>query len=249
VTAIGVIPARYASTRFPGKPLHPLLGRPMIQWVCERVARAKTLDEVLVATDDERIRDRVAAFGARVILTSNKHPSGTDRVGEATAGLDAELVVNIQGDEPLIDPADVDSVVQELITHPEADMATLAVPLLDEEAFRDPSVVKVVTDGRGRALMFSRAPIPWHRDGSTAGQPVPKGALQHVGLYAYRREFLQRFCQWGPSPLEEIESLEQLRALEHGAHVRVALSENRPVGVDTPADAAAAEARLREESD
>jgi 3-deoxy-manno-octulosonate cytidylyltransferase (CMP-KDO synthetase) len=216
----------------------------MIQWVHEGAARAKTLHRVLVATDDERIKARVAAFGGEAVLTSSEHPSGTDRIAEAVAGTEADIVVNVQGDEPLLDPDDIDAVVNELNRHPEADLATLAVPLSDEEAFHDPDVVKVVTDEQGRALYFSRAPIPWPRDGGDRPQPV--NAWQHVGLYAYRREFLERFCSWEPTALESLESLEQLRALEHGADIRVAHGVRRGPGVDRPEDLKIVDEMLRE---
>jgi len=220
----------------------------MIRWVHEAVSRCRTLDEVRVATDDARIRDCVVAFGGRVVMTSPDHPSGTDRLAEAAADLDdADLVVNVQGDEPLLDPAAVDEAVAALLGDPEADLATLAAPLTDALAFADPSVVKVVVDGGGRALYFSRAPIPWPRaTGAGAGIAPPEGALRHLGLYVYRKGFLRRFCAWGPSHLERLESLEQLRALEHGARIRVALTEHPSLGVDTPADVPAVVARLSE---
>ncbi len=216
----------------------------MIQWVYEGAVRAKTLQGVLVATDDERIRVGVAAFGGEAIMTSPDHPSGTDRIAEAVAGTEAEIVVNVQGDEPLIDPDDIDAVVEELKRHPGADLATLAVPLTDEVAFHDPSVVKVVSDESGRALYFSRAAIPWPRGGGK--RPEPESARQHVGIYAYRREFLERFCSWEPTPLERLESLEQLRALEHGADIRVAMGTRRGPGVDHPEDLAIVDELLRE---
>jgi 3-deoxy-manno-octulosonate cytidylyltransferase (CMP-KDO synthetase) len=244
VNAIGVIPARHASSRFPGKPLALLCGRPLVQWVHEVASRARSLDRVLVATDDERIKARVDAFGGEAVLTSGEHASGTDRVAEAVAGLEADVVVNIQGDEPLLDPDWIDLTVAALVERPEADLATLAVPLDDEAAFHDPDVVKVVTDADGRALYFSRAPVPWPREGGA--RPRPEGARRHVGLYAYRREFLLRFCCLEPTALERLESLEQLRALEHGAHVRVVDAAGRTLGVDRPGDVAAVERILRE---
>ena len=216
----------------------------MIEWVHEAVKRAQSLSQVLVATDDERIAARVAAFGGEAVLTSPDHPSGTDRVAEAVAGLEADIVVNVQGDEPLLDPSGIDAVVAELENRPEADMATLAVPLEDREAFHDPNVVKLVTDLEGRALWFSRAPVPWPRGGGE--RPAPVGARLHVGLYAYRREFLMRFCSWEPSALERTESLEQLRALEHGADIRVVTGGRRSPAVDRPEDVAAVEALLEE---
>jgi 3-deoxy-manno-octulosonate cytidylyltransferase (CMP-KDO synthetase) len=240
VSAIGIIPARYASTRFPGKPLAMLAGKPMVQWVHERVAEAELLDQVLVATDDERIRDRVLSFGGEVVMTSADHPSGTDRLAEVAAGVSADIIVNIQGDEPLIRPEAIDAVVRGLMQDGEADMATLATPLRDPAAFENRDVVKLVQDLKHRALYFSRAQIPWDRN-----QPGDcSGALRHVGIYAYRREFLERFAAWEPTELEQRESLEQLRALEHGATIHVAVTEHECLGVDRPEDIAAVVAIL-----
>jgi 3-deoxy-manno-octulosonate cytidylyltransferase (CMP-KDO synthetase) len=228
----------------------------MIRWVHEGVSRCRTLDEVRVATDDERIRACVEGFGGLVAMTAPHHPTGTDRLAEAAADLPEDaVVVNVQGDEPLVEPEAVDEVVRALLGDPEAEMATLATALTDAAAFSDPSVVKVVRDARGRALYFSRAPIPWPRATAApagaggvprAGPPPPEGALRHLGLYAHRTGFLRRFCAWGPSPLERLEGLEQLRALEHGARVRVALTDHASLSIDTPGDVAAVVARLRE---
>jgi 3-deoxy-manno-octulosonate cytidylyltransferase (CMP-KDO synthetase) len=244
VRAIGIIPARHASTRFPGKPLALICGRPMIQWVHERVTMARSLSDVLVATDDERIRACVQGFGGKAVLTASRHESGTDRLAEVAAGLDVDVVVNVQGDEPLIAPDAVDAVTQALADDASADMATLAGPLTAPNAYRDPSVVKVVTDASGRALYFSRAPIPWDRAASDTSAP-PTLARRHVGVYAYRRAFLLEFQQWPVSELERCEGLEQLRALEHGARIRVCHTEHEPLSVDTPSDVAAVEQRLR----
>ncbi len=232
---VGVIPARYASSRLPGKALADICGKPMIQHVVERAMRARLLDEVLVATDDQRILRTVQAFGGKACLTSPVHPSGTDRIAEVVQGLPCELVVNIQGDEPLLDPAVIDSAVEPLRADPSDAMGTLACPLSVDEA-ADPSNVKVVMDRAGYALYFSRARIPYMRDGFPPGLDRPY--LLHVGLYVYRRDTLLRLAALPPTVLEERERLEQLRALEHGIRIRVVLTEHRSIGVDTPEDLA-----------
>lgn len=243
MTIVGVIPSRWGSTRFPGKSLHPLLGKPLIQWVIERARRARRLDEVLVATDDERIRAAAIAVGAQVAMTRPEHPSGTDRIAEAVAGRDVDVVVNIQGDEPLIDPELIDRVAELLIEDSACPMATAAVPLDQPEALWNPAVVKVACDAAGRALYFSRAPIPFHRDAPR--QPVPQVHLRHLGLYAFRGSFLRRFVSEPPCALETIEKLEQLRALYLGACIRVVIGADSGVAVDTPEDVPAAENALR----
>ena len=219
----------------------------MIQWVHERVVLARAVDRVLVATDDERIRACVEGFGGTAIMTSPHHASGTDRLAEVVRAHPADVIVNIQGDEPLIEPQAVDEVVEVLLGDLGASMATLATPLRDAKRLLDPNVVKVVVDGQGRALYFSRSPIPHLRDGADPRGVAP-GALAHVGLYAYRRDFLLRFCEWTPGPLERAERLEQLRALENGAMIRVGITAFESLAVDTPADVAAVEARLTERS-
>lgn len=244
-----VIPARHASTRFPGKPLVDLLGRPMLQWVYEN-ARDCGASDVLVATDDARIASAARGFGAAVAMTSPAHASGTDRIAEAAAraGWAArDIVVNLQGDEPLLPPALLRQVAQLLEQHPGADIATLAVPIESVEEFLDPNAVKVVADPSGRALYFSRAPIPWPRDGSSAGAPAHCGAARrHVGLYAYRVAALQRLASLPVAVLEDLEKLEQLRALAHGMEIRVADVLERPgPDINTPADLARVEAVLR----
>ncbi len=230
---IGIIPARYASSRFPGKALADLCGKPLVQHVVERAGRARLLDEVLVATDDPRIRAAVERFGGRAVMTSPEHPSGTDRIAEVVRDLACDLVVNIQGDEPLLDPDMVDRAVEPLVEDPSLPMGTLARPMGADEA-ADPSKVKVVLDRAGCALYFSRAQIPFLRDGAAPGDTTP--FLLHVGLYVYRREALLRFASLPPSPLEERERLEQLRALEHGMRIRVVVTQHGSFGVDTPAD-------------
>lgn len=222
-----VIPARYASTRLPGKALLPMAGKPMIQWVWERAGKSRAA-EVIVATDDSRIAEAAKSFGATVAMTAATHPSGTDRIAEVARMRGwgpADIVVNVQGDEPLIPPALIDQVAGLLEQNAEADMATLGVPLTRIGQLMDPNVVKVVTDSSGRALYFSRAPIPWQRDSAPAGlasQTSFAGARRHVGIYAYRVSALLRLASWPATPLETAEKLEQLRALENGLEIRVA---------------------------
>lgn len=237
MSAVGIIPARYASSRFPGKPLAQIAGLPMLQRVYEGARRAKRLRDVLVATDDPRIALACRGFGATALLTSPDHPTGTDRLAEASRGLDDDVVVNIQGDEPLIEGFVIDAVVAALEETPEAPMATL-VHRAEAADLADPNRVKVVLDRRGFALYFSRAAIPHRREGAGTEAPL----WQHVGLYAYRREFLARYVALAPTPLEQSEALEQLRALEHGHPIRVAVVEGwRSVPVDVPADVAKVE--------
>jgi 3-deoxy-manno-octulosonate cytidylyltransferase (CMP-KDO synthetase) len=222
-----VIPARYASSRLPGKVLLPLAGKPMLQRVYERACAAPA-DEVVIATDDERIAAAARAFAPQVILTEAGHVSGTDRVAEVAGRLgwgDREIVVNAQGDEPLLPPQLLRQVADLLVQHTQADIATLATPIDNLADFLDPNVVKLVTDRWQRALYFSRAPIPWRRDGAPAGlrsQTQWEGARRHRGLYAYRVEALRRMASLPPSALESSEKLEQLRALEAGFDIRVA---------------------------
>jgi 3-deoxy-manno-octulosonate cytidylyltransferase (CMP-KDO synthetase) len=236
MSAVGIVPARYASSRFPGKPLAPVGGLPMLRRVVEGARGAKRLRDVIVATDDERIAEACRAFGARAVMTSKGHATGTDRIAEACRGLSDEIVVNVQGDEPLIEGFVIDAVVAALEETPEAPMATAAHRAGPSDLL-DPNRVKVVLDRRGFALYFSRAPIPHAR--GDAGEAV---CWQHVGLYAYRRAFLERFVSLPPSPLERTEALEQLRALEHGYRIRVAVVEGwRSVPVDVPGDVAKVE--------
>ena len=234
-----VIPARYASSRLPGKPLLRETGKYLIQHVYERAAQAMCAAEVVVATDDDRIRDAVRSFGGRAVMTREDHPSGTDRVAEVAAGLTADLIVNVQGDEPQIDPAAIDRLAALLAADPAADMATLAVPLPDRESYLSPNVVKVVCDDRGRALLFSRSPLPFVRDGEPDFTTRPARFLQHLGIYAYRRPFLLKLAATPPHPLEEAEKLEQLRVLGTGRTISVGVVGHAHRGVDTPADYAA----------
>lgn len=227
---IGIIPARYGATRLPGKPLADISGRPMIQHVYERALQSHSLRDVIVATDDERIRDAVMAFGGRVVMTSAEHRSGTDRLAEVAAGLNVDIIVNIQGDEPLIEPGEIDLVVTPFRRRRTLGMATLCTPIEVDEDFEDPAVVKVVRDLSGFALYFSRRPIPYRR----AENGVER--LKHIGMYAYRRSFLLRYAALPPTPLEQAEGLEQLRAIEHGLPILVLRTEHDALSVDTEAD-------------
>ncbi len=231
-TAI-VIPARYASRRLPGKPLLRQTGKYLIQHVYERACQSRQASTVVVATDDSRIATAVESFGGRVVMTRRDHPSGTDRVAEAARTLDADVIVNLQGDEPLIDPDALDRLPELLQGDLSADMATLAVPLHSLEQYRDPGCVKVALDAHGRALYFSRAPIPFVRDGQPDLDARPARFLQHLGLYAYRRDFLFQLATLPPEPLEQLEKLEQLRVLAHGKSILVGIVEHTSIGVDT----------------
>lgn len=239
-----VIPARYASTRLPGKPLADIAGKPMVVRVAEAALKSGAC-QVVVATDDGRVKDAVAAHGHEVVLTRADHPSGTDRIAEVAQQFgwsDDDIVVNVQGDEPLIEPVLVAEVAQALNADPDAAIATAAHAISDMEDFLNPNIVKVVTAASGRAMYFSRAPIPWHRDGFSQQRetlPVDFACRRHVGLYAYRVGFLRRYGQLTPAPLEQWEALEQLRALWHGFPIQVIECRNAPApGVDTPEDLA-----------
>ncbi len=230
--AVVVIPARYASTRIPGKPLADIGGTPMIERVYRRACLAKLPAQVIVATDDERIYEAAAGF-AEVRMTGTGHQSGSDRVGEVAAGLHHGIVVNLQGDLPLLDPALIDDLIAALRADPGLGMATIAVPVSSSDELRDPSIVKVVCDRGGRALYFSRSPIPFDRDDPGSG----KGALHHIGIYAYRRATLSSFCSLPPGELEKREKLEQLRALENGIVIGVVRHDGpAPMEVDTPGE-------------
>jgi 3-deoxy-manno-octulosonate cytidylyltransferase (CMP-KDO synthetase) len=233
-----VIPARYASSRFPGKPLADLCGKPMIQWVYERSSLCESVNRVIVATDDDRIAQAVASFGGDVAMTRSDHPTGTDRLAEVAAGLDDELIVNVQGDEPLIDPAMIQAAVAPLLADSSISMGTIKTPLTSAEEFLNPNVVKVVTDQQGFALYFSRAPIPYPRDFSDDVEQrwSELATAKHIGLYVYRREFLLAYPDMRSTPLETQECLEQLRALEHGYKIHVAKTDLVGMGVDTPED-------------
>jgi 3-deoxy-manno-octulosonate cytidylyltransferase (CMP-KDO synthetase) len=243
-----VIPARFGSSRLPGKPLEDIAGKSMVRRVWER-ARASGAGRVIVATDDDRIAEHCAGFGAEALMTDPAHASGTDRLAEVAAQLELapdSIVVNVQGDEPLIPPAVIDQVAENLARVPEASIATLCAAIDDAETFTDPNVVKVVFDAVGMALYFSRAPIPWLRErGEEDAGLVTGQCWRHLGIYAYRAGFLGRFTQWSPAPLETVEALEQLRALHEGERIHVAPAcEGVPGGVDTAADLARLRTRL-----
>lgn len=243
---MGAIPARFASVRLPGKPLLPLLGKPMIEHVYRRARAAEGLARVVVLTDDERIAAAVTEFGGEVELTPADLRSGTDRIAWAAHRWNAGAVVNIQGDEPLIDPEVVGQLARHLAHHPGDPMVTLATPARDHER-ADPNAVKVVVDGRGYALYFSRSEIPFRRTGGPAGGGTAVPTLKHLGLYGYQRETLLRLAALPSTPLEEAESLEQLRALEHGIPIRVLLTDRGSPGVDTAEDLARVERILTQE--
>lgn len=233
-----IIPARYASTRFPGKPLADLCGKPMIQWVYERSKLCQTVDRVIVATDDDRIARAVTAFGGEVVMTRSDHATGTDRLAEVAAELNDELIVNVQGDEPLINPAMIRAAVTPMLADDSIPMGTLKTPLSSLAEYRNPNVVKVVTDQKGFALYFSRAPIPYPRDFNDDLEQrwATLPTARHVGLYVYRRAFLLRYPHLQATPLETHECLEQLRALEHGYRISVMQTDLAGHGVDTPED-------------
>jgi 3-deoxy-manno-octulosonate cytidylyltransferase (CMP-KDO synthetase) len=237
--AVGIIPARWSSTRFPGKPLHPIADKPLLQRVLERCRQAKNLDSVIIATDDMRIADAAFGWGAEVALTSPRHQSGTDRIAEVVRNAEQfAFVINIQGDEPLIDPNLIDRLVEKLRSDRKIDIVTAAHPFeYPGEAF-SPHQVKVIVDASGRALYFSRAAIPFPHN------PSKIRYLRHQGIYGFRRDALLQFVKWKRGPLERAESLEQLRALENGVNVHVLVTKHGSPGVDTPADAEALERKL-----
>ena len=242
-SAVAIIPARYASSRFPGKPLADRTGKPMIQHVVERARQARLVGDVIVATDDQRIHDAVLAFGGHAMMTRADHPNGTTRIGEVIERLNdsshkagnglPDIIVNVQGDEPEIDPAIIDQLIQGLIDDPQAPMATLAADFADDEDPGDPNIVKLVVDQHGYAMLFSRALIPHYRDPSQAAGAMPR-YLKHPGLYAYRRDFVVTYVALMPTPNEQAEQLEQLRALEHGHRIKVVHADVRHHGIDTP---------------
>ena len=261
MSVLVVIPARYASVRFPGKPLALLQGKPMIQHVYERAARATGIDEVVVATDDERIAGAVARFGGRAAMTSPSAKSGTDRVAEVAQARKADVVINVQGDEPLMHPDMVGQLAELLTRHQAIPMASLMTKLDRPEEIASPNVVKVVTDRDGFALYFSRSPIPFIREGARgrgqgagdhamglptphAPRPTPPTYFKHLGIYGYQRPFLLQFPHLEPTPLEQSEQLEQLRALEHGYRIKLLETPHDTIGVDTPADLARVEQLL-----
>jgi len=240
--AYGIIPARYGSTRFPGKPLADIGGRSMIHCVYERAARAKRLEEVLVATDDKRIYDAVLAFGGDAVMTKGDHATGTDRLAEVARQLPGvRIIVNIQGDEPLIAPEAIDAVVAELENNRDLVMCSVMTPLTSAAAMRNPNVVKVITDADNYAIYFTRLFDPMPSDKYF----IPGPWKRHIGLYAYRRDFLLKLTEWPSAPLEQSERLEQLRVLEHGYRIKmVERKEDFSIGVDTPEDLARVNAVL-----
>jgi 3-deoxy-manno-octulosonate cytidylyltransferase (CMP-KDO synthetase) len=249
---VGIIPARWDSTRFPGKPLHPIAGKPLLKHVWERCLRAKSLDLVVIATDDMRVASAAFDWGAEIALTSPRHRSGTNRVAEvATKTKQFAYVINIQGDEPLIDPGLIDKLVEKLRSDRKVEIVTAAHPFKNPADASSPHQVKVVLDLRGNALYFSRAPIPLPRNEDFSAVVSPRRKrnrrsffLRHQGIYGFRRETLLQFVAWKPSPLERAESLEQLRALENGVKVHVLITATGSPGIDTPEDATALEQKL-----
>jgi 3-deoxy-manno-octulosonate cytidylyltransferase (CMP-KDO synthetase) len=231
---LAVIPARYASSRFPGKPLVSIQGKPMIQHVVERAQKVPLISRVIVATDDPRIEEAVKTFGGDVVMTSLHHASGTDRVWEvAQAYPDFEIIMNIQGDEPFINPLTLEAAIRFLIQQPEAGIVTLITPIRSDAEWQDPNIVKAIPTESGKVLYFSRASIPYVRE--NIGE-TPSIAFRHLGLYLFRRAELQRFTSLSPSPLEQLEKLEQLRALENGIAIYATVVEEAPIGIDTPED-------------
>lgn len=238
---VGIIPARYGSTRFPGKSLALIQDKPMIQWVYERATRSRYIERVIVATDDERILQTVRSFGGDAVMTARDHPTGTDRIAEVARSLTCDIVVNIQGDEPLIPPEMIDQAITPLIQDHAIQMGTVSKQIEnDNEAF-DPNVVKVVVDHQGFALYFSRSPIPWNRNAWAGIKNLDKLRLEHamykhIGLYVYRKDFLLSYASLPQMPLEKVEMLEQLRAIEQGIKIRVVTTEHESFGVDIPED-------------
>ena len=250
---IAVIPARYGSTRFEGKPLADILGKPMIQYVYEGVCQSKLIEGVIVATDDQRIMEVVRQFGGKAMMTSPEHFSGTDRVAEVARKIASEIIVNVQGDEPLIRGVIIDKAIRPLLSDDTLPMSTLMTRIEDVKDWLNPHIVKVVVDQRGYALYFSRSPIPFPRDlqierleSNPFGtkRPLPKRVFKHIGVYVYRRKFLFHFARMKPTPLEKLEKLEQLRALENGHRIKVTAVDYEPICVDTPADLQKVEAFL-----
>ncbi len=230
---IGVIPARFGSTRFPGKPLAMIDGKPMVQHVWEKASQCEELDEVLIACDQQEIFKTAQNFKAKVVMTNPNHVSGSDRIAEAVNNLDVDIVVNIQGDEPFIDPRTIDALTVLLKKDTKALMGTVIKEITDDAEFLNPNVVKCVVDEQGNALYFSRSPIPHHRNKNAS--LFPKN-YKHLGLYAYRKEFLMEFKNWPKGALESAEELEQLRALEHGVKIKTTITTYESMAVDTPQD-------------
>lgn len=239
---VGVIPARYGSTRFPGKPLVMLKGRPLIQWTIEGAKKSKLLSDVIVATDDERIKAAAEAVGVKVVMTASELPTGSDRIHAAIKDIPCDVVVNIQGDEPLVTGELIDRLAQVFVDEPKMDMATLAHPISEEE-LQSPNAVKVVLNHKDEALYFSRYAIPYSRHKASEMSSY-EGCLKHIGMYAYSKNFLKQFCEAPPAFIEKVESLEQLRALYLGAKIKVIRVKEASIGVDTPEDLAKLERLL-----
>ena len=234
---IAVIPARWASSRFPGKPLALINGKPMVRWVFEQASKAKSVSEVIVATDDDRILETVNKFGGTAVMTSPDHESGTDRIAEVIRDKKCEVVVNVQGDEPLIPPENIDLIVRPLLEEASLSTVTLRILIKSRDELMDRNITKVVVDKSGSALYFSKAPIPWDRDGvDTSVDPLKPFWYKHIGLYAYRKDFLMEFGRLQESDLERIEKLEQLRILENGFSIKVIETDLDSIGVDCEAD-------------
>ena len=242
---VAIIPARYGSTRFEGKPLADILGKPMIQWVYEGVCQSKLIDKVLVATDDQRIMEAVEQFGGNAVMTSSAHATGSDRVAEVARKLKAEIIVNVQGDEPLLRGAIIDKAIRPLLKDPSIPLSTLMTRIEEVRDWINPNVAKVVVDQKGFALYFSRSPIPFPRDlniekllsaPSKGKSPLPHRVFKHIGVYVYRRDFLLRYSKMEHTPLEKLEKLEQLRALENGFPIKLTPVDYEPLSVDTPED-------------
>jgi len=245
LSVAAIIPARYASTRFPGKPLANQTGKYLIEHVYEAVSGARLVDRVLVATDDKRIADAVTGFGGEAVMTSSDHTTGTDRVAEAAGNIDADLIVNVQGDEPEMDPASVDALVELMQSRPDAPMGSLACPFKNQADLQNPACVKVVLDESGNAIYFSRSLIPYPRD-TDGDAPNPAKWLLHLGIYAYRRDFLMELTRMPPTELEQTEQLEQLRVLYTGHKIAIAVVEHASTGIDTPEQYQAFVKRYRE---
>lgn len=238
ITAI--IPARMGSSRFPGKPLVEICGKSMIQRVYEQVKKAKSIGEIYIATDDERIKNKAESFGAKVIMTSQHHICGTDRIAEAIQNIQGEIIINVQGDEPLIEPEALEAVIKPLLEDLNIEMATLITPIKDERECQDSNIVKVVKDKNNFALYCSRASIPYSREGDMTS------VFKQIGVYVYKRDFLLAFSKMEPTPHEKVEKLEQLRALENGYKIKLVETNYNPIGVDVPEDVAKVESRLKE---
>lgn len=235
---IGVIPARFASTRFPAKVLAPIAGQPMIYHVWQKAKACQQLDDVLIACDHDDVYRVAQGFGAKVVMTNPNHPSGTDRIAEAVNNLDVELIVNIQGDEPFIEPATIDALAALLKQDSQCQMGTVIKPITDESEFQNPNVVKCVVDDKGYALYFSRSPIPYNRN---SVRPAGLVQYKHLGLYAYRKTFLMQYKDWPKGILESTEQLEQLRVLERGYKIKTTSTQYESIAVDTPDDLQKAE--------